>query len=128
MTPPTTAPKDAPWDVQQPPGFAAAKTAAIDVTEGTWMSLDVSPDGSTVVFDLLGDLYTLPIQGGEARPLTSGFAWDMQPRFSPDGAWIAFTSDRAGGDNIWVIRATAKDGEAPGKPACARSPRNRSGS
>jgi len=77
------------------------------------MSLDVSPDGSTVVFDLLGDLYTLPIQGGEARPLTSGFAWDMQPRFSPDGAWIAFTSDRAGGDNIWVIRATAKDGEAP---------------
>jgi len=95
------------WEVAKPPGFESAKSVAIDVTEGTWMNVDVSPDGSTVVFDLLGDLYTMPVAGGEARAVTTGLAWDMQPRFSPDGKWIAFTSDRAGGDNIWVIRAEA---------------------
>lgn len=89
------------WDVNDPPGEETE--VPIDVSEGTWMSLDVSPDGKEVVFDLLGDLYVLPIGGGEARALTSGMAWDMQPRFSPDGQWIAFTSDRGGGDNIWVV-------------------------
>ena len=105
-----TAKKDAKtdkWNVMKPPGVDIAKSAVIDVTEGTWMNIDVSPDGATVVFDLLGDLYTLPVAGGEAKALTSGLAWDMQPRFSPDGKWIAFTSDRGGGDNIWVIRADA---------------------
>ncbi len=71
--------------------------------EGTWMSLDVSPDGRQIVFDLLGDLYLLPIEGGEARRLTSGPPWDCQPRFSPDGKQIAFISDRGGSDNIWLI-------------------------
>lgn len=97
------------WNIQTPPGAVGAKSAAIDVNEGTWMNVDVSPDGTRLVFDLLGDLYTLPIAGGEATALTSGLAWDMQPRFSPDGQWIAFTSDRGGGDNIWVIRAGATD-------------------
>ncbi|MFY0532077.1 hypothetical protein [Nannocystis pusilla] len=91
--------------MNDPPGEETE--VAIDVTEGTWMSLDVSPDGTEIVFDLLGDLYALPIAGGEARVLTSGMAWDMQPRYSPDGKWIAFTSDRGGGDNVWVIRAAA---------------------
>lgn len=89
------------WDVNAPPG--ATRQVPIDVTSGTWMSLDVSPDGKEVVFDLLGDLYVMPITGGEARPLTSGMAWDMQPRYSPNGRWIAFTSDRGGGDNIWIM-------------------------
>src|SRR4249920_3297231 len=95
------------WDVMKPPGLKNAKSATIDATAGTWMNVDVSPDGSTLVFDLLGDLYTMPIAGGEAKAVTGGLAWDMQPRFSPDGKWIAFTSDRGGGDNIWVIRADA---------------------
>jgi Tol biopolymer transport system component/imidazolonepropionase-like amidohydrolase len=89
------------WNVDDPPG--PKKAVKIDVDEGTWMSLDVSPDGKTIAFDLLGDLYTLPIAGGEARSLTHGIAWDMQPRFSPDGKLIAFTSDRDGADNIWVL-------------------------
>jgi imidazolonepropionase-like amidohydrolase/Tol biopolymer transport system component len=89
------------WDVNAPPG--PTRQVPIDVTSGTWMSLDVSPDGKEVVFDLLGDLYVMPIAGGEARPLTTGMAWDMQPRYSPNGRWIAFTSDRGGGDNIWVM-------------------------
>lgn len=89
------------WDVANPP----LETRAIDinVTEGTWMSLDVSPDGQTIAFDLLGDIYTIPVTGGEATNIASGLPWEIQPRFSPDGSQIAFTSDRAGGDNIWVM-------------------------
>ncbi|HUP48820.1 MAG TPA: amidohydrolase family protein [Thermoanaerobaculia bacterium] len=74
------------------------------------MSVDVSPDGTEIAFDLLGDLYVIPIGGGTARALTSGLAWDMQPRYSPNGRWIAFTSDRAGGDNIWIMN---RDGSSP---------------
>ena len=73
--------------------------------EGTWMSLDVSPDGKTIVFDLLGDLYTLPIEGGEAQRITSGMAFDSQPRYSPDGKWLAFLSDRDGAENLWIAKA-----------------------
>ncbi|MEE8411378.1 MAG: amidohydrolase, partial [Acidobacteriota bacterium] len=95
------------WDVDNPPG--EHYEIEIDTDEGTWMSLDVSPDGEEIVFDLLGDLYTIPIGGGEAEALTSGFAWDMQPRYSPDGTSIAFTSDRGGGDNIWVMDRDGSD-------------------
>jgi Tol biopolymer transport system component len=73
------------------------------------MSVDVSPDGEHVIFDLLGDLYEIPIAGGEARALTSGHAWDMQPRYSPDGRHVAFTSDRSGGDNIWTLERESGD-------------------
>ncbi|MBW3670273.1 MAG: amidohydrolase family protein [Acidobacteria bacterium] len=95
------------WDVSSPPG--PKYTATLDVREGTWLSLDVSPDGREIVFDLMGDLYVIPISGGEARNLTSGIEWDMQPQYSPDGNWIAFTSDRSGGDNIWIMRRDGSD-------------------
>jgi imidazolonepropionase-like amidohydrolase/Tol biopolymer transport system component len=96
------------WDVNNPPG--PQYDVPIDVSEGTWLSLDVSPDGNEIAFDLLGDIYTIPMTGGEAKSLTSGIAWDMQPRYSPNGKWIAFTSDRAGGDNIWIMN---RDGSKP---------------
>ncbi len=96
------------WDVNDPP-FPTYEIE-IDTREGTWMSVDVSPDGSEIAFDMLGDIYVIPIEGGTATQLTEGMAWNMQPRFSPDGRWIAFTSDRAGGDNIWVMD---RDGSNP---------------
>lgn len=74
-------------------------------SEATWLSLDLSPDGKTIVFELLGDLYTLPVTGGEATRITSGQAYDMQPAFSPDGKKLAFISDRNGSENVWVANA-----------------------
>jgi len=79
------------------------RTLRFTTDEGTWMSLDVSPDGRTILFDLLGDLYTVPIGGGDATRLTSGMAWDYMPRWSPDGSTIAFASDRGGNEDIWLI-------------------------
>jgi Tol biopolymer transport system component/imidazolonepropionase-like amidohydrolase len=103
----TDAQDAAAWDVAAARG--PVKTVRFTTNEGTWMNLDVSPDGREIVFDLMGDLYVLPMEGGRARRLTSGPAFDVQPRYSPDGARISFTSDRAGGDNIWVMN---RDGSA----------------
>jgi Tol biopolymer transport system component len=80
--------------------------------EGTWISIDVSPDGQTLVFDLLGDLYALPIEGGVAKALSRGMAFDTQPRFSPDGRHIVFVSDRDGSENVWIMKADGS-GAAP---------------
>jgi len=96
------------WDVNLLPGDA--RSIDINTRSGTWMSLDVSPDGRTVAFDLLGDIYTLPIEGGKATSVHSGLSWSIQPRFSPDGSEIAFTSDAGGGDNIWIM---GSDGSNP---------------
>jgi Tol biopolymer transport system component len=85
------------------------RTISFTTAKGSWMSLDVSPDGQTVVFDLLGDLYTMPIAGGKAKPLTSGMAFDAQPRFSPDGKKVVFVSDRTGGENLFVMSLDGKD-------------------
>lgn len=89
------------WDVNNPGG--PGKDVAFSVSEGTWLNLDLSPDGKDIVFDLLGDIYTMPATGGTARVLRSGMAMEVQPRFSPDGKQILFTSDAGGGDNIWVM-------------------------
>jgi Tol biopolymer transport system component/imidazolonepropionase-like amidohydrolase len=88
---------------------ADARHVTFEVHEGTWMSLDVSPDGKTIVFDLLGDLYAMPIGGGEAHALTKGPAFDCHPRFSPDGKAIAFTSDRGGNENVWLMGASGEN-------------------
>ena len=79
----------------------SGRTFDFDLSEGSWMSLDVGPDGS-IVFDFLGDIYTLPSTGGDATQITKGLAFDSQPRYSPDGKKIVYISDESGGDNVWI--------------------------
>jgi Tol biopolymer transport system component/imidazolonepropionase-like amidohydrolase len=86
-----------------------ARTLRFTTDEGTWTSLDLSPDGRVIVFDLLGDLYTLPLTGGKATRITSGMAFDGQPRFSPDGKSIVYVSDRSGSENLWVMDAEGRN-------------------
>ena len=88
------------------------RTLEFTTSEGTWISLDLSPDGQTIVFELLGDLYTLPVAGGEATRITSGQAYDMQPRYSPDGSRIVFVSDRNGSENLWIANADGTGAKA----------------
>lgn len=99
--------KEKKWDVSNPPG--KHKEVSINTDEGTWMNLDISSDGKTIVFDLLGDIYKMPVHGGQATVLRSGLPWEVQPRFSPDGKKILFTSDAGGGDNIWTMNVDGSD-------------------
>ncbi len=102
--------KDKKWDVNDPySDHWNIKQVPLTTNEGTWMNLDVSPDGKTIVFDLLGDIYKMPVSGGKAKPLRTGMAYEVQPRFSPDGSEISFTSDAGGGDNIWIMDANGEN-------------------
>lgn len=98
------------WDVANPPGDWEYEELKFTTDEGTWMNLDVSPDGKNIVFDMLGDIYIIPSTGGKAKPLRTGIPFEVQPRFSPDGKQISFTSDAGGADNIWVMNI---DGSEP---------------
>ncbi len=91
------------WNVEDPHG--PADTVRFETGEGTWINLDLSPDGTWIVFDLLGDIYRMPIAGGPATLLSGGASWEHQPRISPDGRTIVFTSDRDGKDNLWLMDA-----------------------
>lgn len=87
----------------------AERTLEFNTTEGTWLSIDISPDGKTIVFGMMGDLYTMPFTGGKATRITEGMAYDVQPRYSPDGKSIVFSSDRSGNDNIWTMDLETKE-------------------
>lgn len=101
------------------------RNIAFSVSHGSKMSLDVSPDGQRVVFDLLGDIYVVSIYGGRARAITSGPDWDKRPVWSPDGMELAFISDRSGSDAVYVVRVDGDHGVVP-RLVASRSPRKHS--
>ncbi|HEX8481264.1 MAG TPA: amidohydrolase family protein [Allosphingosinicella sp.] len=107
-TPAATPAKPEKWNVNAPPGMTT-RQVPINVDNGTWMNVDVSRDGRTIAFDMLGDIYTMPIGGGTPTRIAEGLAFEHQPRFSPEGRRIAFTSDRGGGDNIWIMNVDGSD-------------------
>ncbi|NNC70589.1 MAG: amidohydrolase family protein [Flavobacteriaceae bacterium] len=85
------------------------RKVSFNTKQGTWISVDVHPDGKTIVFDMMGDLYTLPISGGNATRITEGMPYDVHPRYSPDGSSIVFISDKSGSDNVWILDLKTKD-------------------
>jgi len=101
--------KEKTWDVSNPEGEWDFKKLKISTNEGTWMNIDVSQDGKHIVFDMLGDIYKIDINGGKATILREGLPFEVQPRFSPDGKSISFTSDAGGGDNIWIMDIDGKN-------------------
>ena len=86
-----------------------AEKLSYNATEGTLISVDVSPDGKKIAFDLLGHIYIMPISGGKAKAITNGTSWNMFPRYSPDGNKLMFTSDRSGSDDLWVYDLKSKE-------------------
>jgi imidazolonepropionase-like amidohydrolase/Tol biopolymer transport system component len=101
--PPTATPT--PWKVDDPHG--PGRDVTLTVNEATWAHVDVH--GGTVLFDVLGDLWTVPIAGGTAKRLTTGVAWDTQARFSPDGSRIVYVSDRGGNEQLWLMDTDGTD-------------------
>ncbi|WP_321478262.1 amidohydrolase family protein [uncultured Paludibaculum sp.] len=88
------------------------RVVEFQTNEGTWMSVDAAPDGKSILFDLAGHLYTLPVSGGTAKAITSGLEFDSQPRFSPDGRQIVFVGDRGGANNLWLADADGSHARA----------------
>ena len=100
------------WDITEPRG--ETREVSFTTTEGTWMSVDVSPDERWILFDLLGHIYRMPAGGGDAENLTegSGLALNIHPVASPDGSEIAFISDRLGQNNLWIMNSDGSDPRA----------------
>ena len=95
------------WNVSNPP--FALNEVTINTTETTWSSLDIAPNGKYMVFDMLGDIYKVNVDGGDATPITQDFAWNIHPSISPDGSKIAFISDRDGINNLWIMDSNGEN-------------------
>jgi Tol biopolymer transport system component len=94
-----------------PTGLSLVPTRALDLTlhEATWMQPDLSLDGRTILFNVLGDIYGVGAQGGDAWPVLTGMAFETAPVFSPDGRSFAFVSDRSGVTNLWIADADGRN-------------------
>jgi Tol biopolymer transport system component/C-terminal processing protease CtpA/Prc len=86
--------------------FGLGLSGASAQTVPSWLRYPaISPDGQTIVFTYMGDLYRVPAGGGTAVPLTTHEAHDFMPVWSHDGKTIAFASDRYGNFDVFVIPA-----------------------
>lgn len=87
--------------------------SAVAQTNPLWMRFPaISPDGKTVAFSYKGDLWTVPVGGGQARQLTTNPAYEAYPVWSPDSRQIAFASSREGSMDVYVV---PREGGAPAR-------------
>ncbi len=89
--------------------MALSACIAMNAADSTplWLrNVAISPDGKTIAFTYKGDVYTVPSAGGMARQLTSNPAYDSYPVWSPDGKYLAFSSDRDGSQDVFIISST----------------------
>lgn len=84
------------------------QTISFTTDQGSNMSVDLSPDCKTIIFDLLGDLYIVPSTGGIATQITRGIAVNTQPVWSPGGNRIAYISDASGETCLTVLDVVTK--------------------
>src|SRR6186713_1020743 len=96
--------------------ISPTRTISFETSEGTYMDVNLSPDGQTIVFDLLGDIYTVAASGGDAHQLARGMAINRQPAWSPDGKQIAYISDASGRCQLQVMDADGSSQRSLGKP------------
>ena len=82
------------------PGFAQSK-ALIGARHPA-----ASPDGKQIAFSYMGDIWLVSSEGGRAFRLTDHIAYDREPVWSPDGQWLAFTSNRSGNNDVFLIRSS----------------------
>ena len=94
-----------PWDISK--SYHYPRNFSKNVSEGTWLRIATHPLRKEIVFDMLGDLYCMQINGEqltEATPFLQGVPYDKEPEFSADGSKIVFISDSGFGvDNIWTL-------------------------
>ena len=89
----------------------AISSAAMAQQDPLWMRHSaISPDGSQIAFAYKGDIWTVPVAGGQAKQLTTHSAYDSYPVWSPDSKNIAFVSTREGSRDVWIM---PREGGAP---------------
>ena len=85
--------------------------ADVILTEGAGFGVDVSPADGSIAMDLMGSIWTLPANGGQARQLTDGLISVTAPRWSPDGATILYQLRAVDGSEIWQLEINTADTE-----------------